>query len=716
MSGTRTRTAVGRAIAAVAVGSAAYGIVAFIVSEHVEWITEDYVLHQAIPAAGFGLLAWLALPHQPQNRAIWVAVVAGLFSGIGIAGWGTGILVGQLAGLDVTPHAAYYAAPAQLPTAAALGLMLSDVGWAGILIPITLGLLLFPNGELPSARWRPVAWASIVATAGFSLVYPAQWIPGSVLPYGAQADELTGLGLLAGLLLVAETLLSVLAVVALAVGYRRSRGGTRQQYRWIGWGTGVLIVVVAGTQASAAITGVNNAAWQRYALLLGIGAVVAGYGVAVARYHLYDIDLVISRTLVYGALATFIGVVYVGVVVALGGAFGSRANLPLALAATTVVAIAFHPLQRRLQRAANRLVYGPRATPYEVVSELTRRLAGAEPSEAVLERMAQLLADATRAPQAAVWVADHGGLRAAAGWPRPPSPAFAERPDDLLGLVRRVEYRDELVGALQIIPRRGDRPGGAEHRLLSDLSGPAGLILANERLNAALAARAAELGASRQRLLQAQELERRRLEQDLDRGVRHRVFELLHQIRATQDAARAAAADRVADLLADLTPEVERTLVEITELARGIRPPLLEAEGLPSALRSEVASLPIPVEIAADEIGRLPAEIESALYFAALEAVANAVKHGAASSIAVRLTTHGDQLGLEVTDDGIGFDRDTTPDGTGMRGIRDRIEGVGGRVRISSTPGHGTTLAARIPRPGPQPHRPPLATRATELA
>jgi signal transduction histidine kinase len=713
MSRQRARVGAGRALAAAAVLSAAYGIAVFIASGQVDYIAEDYVLQQAIPAAGFGLLVWLALPHQPHNRAIWVAAAAALASGIGIAGWGTGIMLAQLAGLNASPPAAYQTTPAQLPPAAAVALMLSDVGWLGILIPTSLGLLLFPDGDLPSPRWRPVAWASAAAIAGFTLTYPTQWLPGSVVPYGTPTDQLTGVGRLAGPFLAIATLLSGLAVAALVRGYRRSRGVTRQQYRWIGWGTGVLVVVVAGTQASATVTGVQSAAWQRIPFLLGIAAAVSGYAVAVGRYHLYDVELVISRTLVYGALATFIGLMYVGGVVALGGLVaGGVGDLPLAIGATAVVAIAFQPLQRRLQHTANRLVYGPRATPYEVISDLTQRLAGTEPAQSVLERMAQLMADTTRAVQSTVWLADGDRLIAAAGFPVLPKPVVIGRPDDLSGVVRRVEYRGDLVGALQVIPSRGDRLRTSEQQLLGDLAGSAGLILGNQRLNAALAVRAAELSASRERLLQAQEVERQRMERDLDFGVRHQVTELLHEIGSAEGAARLEDAAELAELLADLATEVEETLLEITELARGFRPPLLEAEGVLIALRSEVASLPIPVEIVANGVGRLPSELESALYFTALEAIANAVKHGAASSIGVRLTADVKELVLEVADDGVGFDYEATPVGTGMRGIRDRIEGVGGRLQVSSTPGRGTRLEALVPLPAAEPA--PLRLRLAE--
>ncbi|HEX6299715.1 MAG TPA: ATP-binding protein [Acidimicrobiia bacterium] len=681
---------VGRAMAVAAILSAIYGVVTLVVigrSDHLSRGGAMFVLF----TVGFGALAWLAIPRQPDNNAVWVPAWAALLVGVSSAGWATAILIGDLAGLDVSSAGMQRLSPSEVPLGAAIGWELVNVGAVvGFFLMLTLWLLLFPDGELPSPRWRWISRGAVTTMLAVTalLVWVAR--PGSTIEYGTPSTEYTGIGSLVDPLYLLLLTFSGVCVGSLVARYRRSTGEDRRRYRWIGLGTAALYF---------AVFVVDESAWQLLAALLGVAISVVCYGVAVTRYRLYGIDLVISRTLVYGTLAAFIGAVYVLVVVGVGGMLSSEVgDLTLAVAATAVVAIAFEPVRRRAQRWANRLVYGKRATPYEVLSNLTRRLAGAEPAQGLLERMAQLTAEGTGAEQATVWLADPDErLEAAAGWPQMPKSGEAKSMDQLSGFTYPVLHDDQLVGVLEVIKGRSDPVTPTERRLIIDLAGSAGMVLGNQRLNTTLAARATELQESRRRLVDLQDSERRHLERDLHDGAQQQVVALKLKIGLARHVAMRQGAGGLADELGELAEEAQAAVDDIRRLAKGIYPPLLESENLAVAIKSQAASMPIPVDVLGEGIERYPRDVESAMYFAALEAMANAVKHAAPSHVHVTLGTSEEMLGLEVTDDGAGFDPEGPHEGTGLINIRDRVEALGGELDVHSTRGRGSTVSVRIP-------------------
>lgn len=406
----------------------------------------------------------------------------------------------------------------------------------------------------------------------------------------------------------------------------------------------------------------------------------------------------VAAVLIYGTLAVFIGVVYVGVVVGVGGILGSGAgNLGLSVVATALVALAFEPVRRRVQGWANRLIYGRRASPYEVLAELADRLAETESAQGVLNRMARLVAYGTGAEQAAVWLREADGLVLGASWPQTPPVRQVDSLEQLSGLAFPVLHEGELVGALQAVKAGGNPITPLEQRLIADLAGSAGLLLGNQRLNAALAARADELQASRGRLVHAQDTERRRLESNLHEGAQQEVMALKVQIRLLMQVARGESAEEIADILSEIAGDIQAAVEEIRSLARGLYPPLLESEGLEAAVVSQAQGSPIPVELKSEGIGRHPKEVESAVYFAVAEAMTNAVKHAYPSRIDITLSESDGFLTVDVEDDGVGFDLHQTGDGIGLVNIRDRVQALGGEVDFVSAPGAGTTVAARIP-------------------
>jgi signal transduction histidine kinase len=259
-----------------------------------------------------------------------------------------------------------------------------------------------------------------------------------------------------------------------------------------------------------------------------------------------------------------------------------------------------------------------------------------------------------------------------------------------------VRHQGELLGVLSVSKPPAEPLSPAEEKLVSDLASQAGLVLRNVRLTSELQARLEELQASRQRLVTAQDEERRRLERNLHDGAQQQLVALAIKLRMARSisAKDSAKADQV---LAEVESEAADALENLRDLARGIYPPLLADQGLVAALSAQARKAALPVEVVSDGVGRYPQEIEAAVYFCCLEALQNAAKYSRASRAVVRLA--GDDLSLNflVEDDGAGFDPATTARGTGLQNMADRVEALGGRFEIDSRPGEGTRVTAKIP-------------------
>ena len=259
-----------------------------------------------------------------------------------------------------------------------------------------------------------------------------------------------------------------------------------------------------------------------------------------------------------------------------------------------------------------------------------------------------------------------------------------------------VRHQGELLGALTVTRRKGESLTPVEEKLLSDLARQAGLVLRNVGLTAELLQRMEDLRASRQRLVAAQDEERRRLERNLHDGAQQNLVALkvklgLAEMFAEKDPARASAT------LAELKADTDEALETLRDLARGIYPPLLADKGLVAALESQARKATLPVEVEADGIGRYPQDIEAAVYFCCLEALQNLQKYAGASRSIIHLGDHDGDLSFEVEDDGKGFDPATTPRGSGLTNMADRLDALGGGVELESSPGAGTTLRGRVP-------------------
>jgi signal transduction histidine kinase len=683
------------------VATAALGIANWASFHNVADAAND--LPSVVVPIGFGIVGGLVASRQFRNPTGW------LFLFIGVVGGLQGVAA-EYARLALLTHPGFPGGIWALWLDSWLISLVFPVGALALL------LLVFPDGHLPSRRWRPVAATAVILTLVLTIPMgvfaPGPLQTGGTLPTPANPIGLPANGALGtvlnslGFLWFVGYVVLVVAAAAPLVRMRRSRGDERQQLKWIAY----TMIVSVFVNALLTIVWIVDPAFSwtsNLAIALGIGvAIPVAAGIAIFKHRLYDIDIVISRTLVYSLLAVFITAVYVGIAVGIGTLVGSggKPNLGLSIVATAIVAVGFQPVRERVQKIANRLVYGTRATPYEVLSQFSERVAESYASEDVLPRMARVLGEGTNADLAEVWLRHDDALQRAAVFPldeaTPTAVLLNGTALAIPGADRSVvvRHQGEVLGALTITKRRGEQITPIEVKLMDDLAHQAGLVLKNVGLSADLQARLVDLRASRQRLVAAQDDERRRLERNLHDGAQQHLVALkvklgLAEMLASRDPERARAT------VAELKHDADEALETLRDLARGIYPPLLADRGLPTALQAQARKATLPVTIEADGIGRYSQDTEAALYFCILEALQNIQKYAQASSAVVRLHEDGDQLSVEVSDDGRGFDVAATSRGNGLTNMEDRLDALGGTLHIASSPGHGTTLRAAIPLP-----------------
>lgn len=487
------------------------------------------------------------------------------------------------------------------------------------------------------------------------------------------------------------------AIASLVVRFRRARGVERQQLKWFLYGATVSFLLLLSFIATPL---------ARYdsVLMYGYLALPLAVGAAMLRYRLYDIDLLINRTLVYGALTAVVVGVYVSVVGYLGTLLQTRQNLALSLLATGLVAVAFQPLRDRLQRGVNRLLYGERDEPYRVLSRLSRRLEATLAPDQTLSVIVQTVRDALRLPYAAIGLrGEDGGFAVAAASGRPvPNPVA-------LPLV----YGGEAVGELIL----GSRPGEtalnpADRRLIEDLARQAGVAVYSVRLTA-------DLQRSRERLIAAREEERRRLRHDLHDELGLALASMSLQLAAAHNLIPHEPA--ACALLGRVKAQMQDAVADVRRVVSALRPPTLDELGLVGAVREYAARLShdrLTVAVDAPHpLPRLPAAVEVAAYRIALEALTNVARHADARSATVHLIV-GDAVGddrssppalhgsmrtcylhLRVVDDGRGIGPDARP-GTGLVSMRERAAELGGSIVVGSRVGGGTELVAHLPLAG----------------
>ena len=630
--------------------------------------------------ASIGVVGLIVALHQPRNAIGWIYLTVWLGAAAVFAG---------LQEYAYWVEVSHPGAPG-----GSVATWLGNWAWVPIFVLLlTYPFLLFPDGHLPSRRWRPVAWAIAIAgtlwSVTFALNNTGEYTDALNHPIRNPYAPAPPTPLLDGTrVVVSIVLLGLMAatIVSLVLRYRRAHRDQREQIRWLLL-AGAVTLVWFVLPLNHGVGG-----WVDFIQALVLTLIPISVGIAILRYRLYDVDVVINRTVVFAVLAGFITVVYVAIVVGVGTLIGARGSPVLSGIAAAGVAIAFQPVRRWGQRVANRLVYGRRATPYEVLSEFSGRLASAYADDDLLPRMARILGEGTGAARADVWLKVGSSLRPAATYPMDAPRRASLHADEVPPEVRPVVHQGELLGGLSIEKRPGEPLTPTEDKLIDDLASQAGLVLRNVTL-------IEELKASRQRLVSAQDEERRKIERNLHDGAQQQLVALAVKLRLA-DGSVGRDDDRAHIILGQAQADANDALENLRDLARGIYPPLLSDKGLAAALDAQARKAALPVTVQADGVGRFPQRIEGTVYFCTLEALNNVAKYAEASRATVRLANGADVLWFEIEDDGRGFDPDAAGYGTGLQGIADRLAALGGSLDVRSSPGNGTTITGFAPGRG----------------
>lgn len=631
--------------------------------------------------------------HRSDRIALWFAAVGAAFGGTQLL---DAIAIAVAADPDLS---------ASLPWVA----LLHQLGITAASVVTAQFLGLFPDSRSLRRRerrtlralWWLLALPPLLLLTYPTLLFPTYLpVPSLPNPYHLPVLEPLGTVLAAGVGLSQGAF--AVGLVILVLRYRRGAEGIRQRIRWL-LVPGVLTVFALGSEivAVAVSPGLAN---NRVAVTVGgaiwIVALVAlptSVAIALTRPRLLDVDALLRRSLVYGFLWSLIAAVYVGAAAALGLAAGQRFPVEVAILLTVVATLAFQPARRRLERAADRWVFGERLGRYEALRRLGQTLEHGVDQRDLLQRLADTVQRGLRLSWVRVTAdgADSPALEATAG----EVPPDAE-PTEVVPIVDA----GEVVGHITCGTPSGRAVAGEDRELLEALARQAGLAVRTLRLTRelsdnvdALQRRTSELEESRARLVRVQEEERRRLERDLHDGVQQDVVALIGQVGLARRRLRRGETDE-GTALADVQAELGRILSVLRELGRGIHPTVLTDRGLVEAVEAQAARSPVPVRVVADDAvrdERFRPDVEGAAFFTVCEALANVLKHAEADAAEVRLTRSDGRLRVRVSDAGRGFDQRLVREG-GLRNLTERVEALGGRLWVESRPGDGTSVTAEL--------------------
>jgi len=554
---------------------------------------------------------------------------------------------------------------------------------------------LFPNGQFVPR------WSRWLMLPNFLIVGLAVFLPVSQIP-GTPTATLT------------EAWVVIAAVTTfLFQGYRYRYVANpiqRQQIKWLAYGltmtssTSILSSVLARVLAIDVQPGSVGFMISNTLATAAIAFFGISLWVAVLRYRLFDIGLLINRTLVYGVLTAGVVGVYVAIVAGLGTFFQSQSNLLVSLLATGLIAVIFQPARSRLQRAVNRLMYGERDDPYTVLSRLGQQLEATLAPDAILPTMVETVTQTLKLPYAAIHLSDKMLI------------AYGALPPNVKPESFPLVYQGETIGQLEVAPRAAGEPfTPAERRLLTDIAHQAGVAAHAVRLTA-------DLQHARERLVTTREEERRRLRRDLHDGLGPKLAGQALILEAVRDSLELDSQNRA--LVDHLIEDSQTVISEVRQLVHGLRPPALDEFGLVAAVRAQAAQwepggLRVIVS-APDPMPPLPAAVEVAAYRIVQEALTNVVRHAQAKSCTITISIDRDQrplrptpagvLVLEIRDDGRGLPPNRRV-GVGLSSMRERAEEIGGRciVEAGDAGQGGTRVLARLPISNP-----PSSTQGTD--
>jgi signal transduction histidine kinase len=668
------RARVGVAVVWAITVAAAIGSIVLLVMSWDRALTDDLF-------SGFGGLSFAAMSVAFETAGAIIAVrvsdnaVGWLFLLIGLL-LGVGLLLYQYAAYGLTR-------PGGVPGMATAAWLVNPVSEpsAGL---IGLSLMLFPDGRLVSARWRRAAalsWLAVVL-----LLVPSILDPGSLpAPFVSLSNPL-GIDGSRQATAAARMFGWVLAVVGIGLGAaslalrrRRARGEVRQQLK-------LVLAVGAVVAAAATLDLLTWFPWPHGGLSVRIGIVglllsvfVVAVGVAVTRYRLYEVDVAIERTAVYGALTFLLVAAWAVTAAALGTALGSDSRWVTA-GATLVVAVAFRPLRAALQDLVDRRFSRARYEAVQRVSGFLERLrAGQSAPEEIEPLLRELLSDPDLEmrfflPESEVYV-DTAGMPV--------------HDDPMDTRVRTPVLRAGAPVAIVL-----HRPTGPQRPdPLVTLVEAGGLAVEIARLRVELRRQLAEVQASRARIVAAGNAERRRIERDLHDGAQQRLVSIGLRLRHAQHELGSGQPSHADETLEQAVTELALAIDQLRELAHGLPPAQLDA-GLDPALHELAVRAPLPVQVHTTP-ERFSVGLEAAAYFVACEGLTNAIKHSNATGVVLSARRTNGQLIVRVTDDGVGGAVDKL--GGGLRGLQDRVAAHGGSLHVESTPERGTILTAELP-------------------
>ena len=536
----------------------------------------------------------------------------------------------------------------------------------------------FPNGHFTPH------WTALILVVYVVVQLPRHYFPDS--PLNLQTMN----PLLYNLLFVGANLCGLATQI-----YRYQRVSDaieKQQTKWVVYGLAIGVGGYMLVRLFSFMVPDPNGNGLPITLVLSIIAVLfmlllpISISVAIIRYRLWDINPIINRTLVYGALSASTIAFYIFVVGFFANYFQHRnANFIISFVATGVVAILFEPLRQRLQRSVNRMMYGERDDPATVLTRLGQRLDSALALDSVIQTIVETLAQTLRLPYTAItlfYLDEEPRLISHFGLP----------PSEPIRLP--LTYQTERVGELILAPRASDESFSAEDmKLINLIAQQAGVAAHTVRLNN-------DLQRSREKLVTAQEEERRRLRRDLHDGVGPTLASFSQRLDTAADLVRSDP-EKSVQLLKNLKGQVKGTVAEIRRLVYALRPPVLDEFGLVSAIREHVAQymgpngLSITFDIT-DPMPPLPAAVEVASYRIALEAFTNIIKHAQASACHITIKIENHNLLLEVSDNGAGLSPNSRA-GIGLASMRERAHEVGGEYAVENNPTGGMRVKAILP-------------------
>jgi signal transduction histidine kinase len=617
------------------------------------------------PLAGGGaaLIGALVISRLPDNRSGWLLIALASAIGLNHSMFQLALFITErdLGGQPVSQGLV------------ATGL----IGFYGITLVLPLLLVTFPDGRLPSRRWRILVGALVVLViAGAGVAISAT---GGIFNTPAflaslevgRADGVVMAGWIDAFFAVSDALiLSVFLASATSLWVRLRHAGReeRQQIKWVVF-TGVAALLFFPVDL---VRSSSEVVWVAQQVLAATGALALpfGFGMALLKYRLWDIDVLIRRSVIYGILWLLIALAYVAVAAGLGLLVDRYLPVEVAIGLTAVTTLVFLPARQWLERSADRWLFGRTTGPVEAVQDLGAVLGRTDRPGEIARQLAHTAAGAAALAWVQVRLDQSAPVSVGGRYDRDPTVIFICRGQD-------------SFGSMSCLPHPGRRLSKGDIELLEAMASQAGMGLAYVRLAS--------------RIVSAQEIERRRIERDIHDGAQQELATLVAQLGLARAEVNGDGSTQ--DVLTEIQTEVQRILANLRELAQGIHPSVLRDGGIAALVRDRCSRLPIRVQLDVDpqlRTRRFADNIEGAAFFFIAEALANVLKHSHADEVRVRLGVDSGELRLEVCDSGVGLDT-SRAFGSGLAGLADRMEALGGGLTIVDGLEGGVTLAATLP-------------------